>query len=297
MCDASAAVAVGSEMFVVGNDEDNRLRVYRRDQTGKPVYSLDVSKFLQITKGDEADIEAAARVGNRIYWITSHGRNKAAKDRPKRHLVFAVDVRATSRGIELSCTGQPYKRLLRDMLADERLAKYNLAEAAKRAPKEPDALSIEGLAAKPDGTLLIGFRNPIPHGHALVLPLENPGRVVEGGLAKFGDPIELDLGGQGIRGMAYWQQRKEYLILAGHFGNSRQSTLLRWSGKGRPEPIRGVDFADWTPETIVTYADQPERVQVLSDDGTRKVNGMDCKLLPDENERRFRSGWLEVPLR
>jgi hypothetical protein len=34
----------------------------------------------------------------------------------------------------------------------------------------PGGLNIEGLAATPDGQLLIGFRNPLSEGKALLLP-------------------------------------------------------------------------------------------------------------------------------
>ena len=53
MCDASAAVPVGLFMFVVANDEDNTLRVYKRDESGEPIYSQDFftrKTFLRISK-------------------------------------------------------------------------------------------------------------------------------------------------------------------------------------------------------------------------------------------------------
>src|SRR5690348_752082 len=76
MCDASAAVAIGTNFFVVANDEDNVLRVYRRHPGGLPIAAVDVSRFLAVKgKSPETDIEGATMVSNRIYWITSHGRN------------------------------------------------------------------------------------------------------------------------------------------------------------------------------------------------------------------------------
>ena len=53
-CDASAAVAISATLFVVANDEDNILRVYRRDRPAQPVYSLDVSRFLDCLQLPEA---------------------------------------------------------------------------------------------------------------------------------------------------------------------------------------------------------------------------------------------------
>ncbi|MHB1034313.1 MAG: DUF3616 domain-containing protein [Pirellulales bacterium] len=294
MCDASAAMSVGAGLFVAANDEDNRLRVYRRDESGQPAAVYDVGKFLEITKKAEADLEGVARLGNRIYWISSHGRNKDGEYRPQRHRLFATDLEFTNRGVQLTCVGRPYMNLLRDMLGDPRLAKYNLAEASTRAPKEAGALNIEGLAGSPDGSLWIGFRNPIPKGKAILLPLLNPQGILAGEPGKFGTPIELDLGGRGIRNIEYWQQRGFYLIVAGAYDRTKEFDLFHWSGKGQPTQIPGIAFDDWNPEAIIVYQDQPNRIQVLSDDGECKIDGMPCKKLPSENQRRFRSGWLEI---
>ena len=46
--DASAAVAIGEDMFIVGDDENNVLRVYRTGQAGSPVFSYDLTAFLGI---------------------------------------------------------------------------------------------------------------------------------------------------------------------------------------------------------------------------------------------------------
>ena len=45
MCDASAAVALGADHFVVADDEHNTLLVYRRGKQA-PVGSVPLSKFL-----------------------------------------------------------------------------------------------------------------------------------------------------------------------------------------------------------------------------------------------------------
>ena len=45
MCDASAAVAIGPDRFIVADDEDNLLRIYSRNG-GQPLVECDVSGFL-----------------------------------------------------------------------------------------------------------------------------------------------------------------------------------------------------------------------------------------------------------
>lgn len=71
--------------------------------------------------------------------------------------------------------GRIYTRLLNALLAADTLAPYRLATAAQRAAEAPGGLNIEGLAATPEGTLLIGLRNPLRQGRALLVPLLNPG--------------------------------------------------------------------------------------------------------------------------
>ena len=88
-CDASAAAALDADHFIVGDDEHNTLRVYRQGQAS-PVDSLNLAGFLGTAADEESDIEDAAAIGTRIYWITSHGRNSKAKLRPGRHRFFAT---------------------------------------------------------------------------------------------------------------------------------------------------------------------------------------------------------------
>ena len=46
MSDASAAVALDAEHFVVTDDENNTLRIYRSDQLSAPVKQIDLTAFL-----------------------------------------------------------------------------------------------------------------------------------------------------------------------------------------------------------------------------------------------------------
>src|SRR5262249_44507028 len=94
MRDASAAVAVSSNLFIVADDEKNTLRLYSADKPGPPLKEFDVNAFLEVTsKSPEADLEGAALVGNRAFWIGSHGRNKKGKERSNRCRLFATDIK------------------------------------------------------------------------------------------------------------------------------------------------------------------------------------------------------------
>lgn len=290
MCDGSAAVAISPELFAVANDEDSVIRVYRRDRGGPPVQVFDLTGPLGLQrKSPETDIEGAATVGDRVYWITSHARNSEGKDRPSRRRFFATRFEIGTNRVAMHLVGQPYKDLLKDLAAAPELKRFHFAAASRLAPKDRGGLNIEGLAASPDKHLLIAFRNPVPGGRALLIPLQNPEGLIEGNRATFGDPILLDLGGLGIRDIAYLGGR--YLIAAGPYaGGKGRSRLFLWDGKSKLEVVRNADLWQLNPEAIVVYPGaSSEDVQILSDDGSGRVGGTHCRDLKDDNAKRFRA--------
>lgn len=286
-CDASAAIALDGRHFIVGNDETNALAVYVRGQPA-PVATVQLGKFLGVGGKDEADIEGAAPLGKRIYWITSHARDSKGRVQPDRQRFFATEIVAGSTTPRVAPVGRPYARLLDDMLAAPALAPYGLA-AASRLPAEAEGgLNIEGLAAAPDGRLLIGLRNPLPRGRALLIPLENPADVIDHGQrARLGAPVELDLGGRGIRSIE--RVGDAYVIVAGPPADRGSFALYRWSGQAQeaPTPVAGVSLGDLRPEAMFALPDGRE-LQLLSDDGGLPIRGTECKDLPAARQT-FRS--------
>jgi len=303
MCDGSAGTAITPDLFVVANDDGQTLRVYRRG-TPEPLkeFDTDLNQFLGTDQSNdhEADIEAAARVNNRIYWITSHGRDSDGVERETRRRFFATEIKVASGKVTIEPVQRPYIKLLDDLFGAESLRKYKslLQNGAKIAPEEKGGLNIEGLAATPEGHLLIGFRNPIlPNSAALVVPLLNPDDVVNGQTTRFGDPIELDLGGLGIRSIDYVAARKSYWIIAGPSGDKGEFKMFEWSGSGEPKRRTDITFDnDMHPEALVTFPDDQSNVLVLIDDGD--IKGMDpntnkkCKKVAQEL-KRFRA--VHVP--
>jgi len=277
ICDASAALALDAKFFVVADDERNVLLVY---QYGRPdaVVSLPLWKFLDTKPTKESDIEGAAALGNRIYWIASHGRNSKGQEREDRHRLFANEIVPGS-GPFLKPVGKPYRRLLDDLISAEALKPYRLEQASKLAPEAPGGLNIEGLAAGPAGELLIGFRNPVTAGRALVVPLENPGEVIKGARAKLGAPHELDLGGRGVRSIE--RVGTGYLIVAGPPADGGSFALYRWSGRAGEgaQALTGIMLGTLRPEALFALPGTTS-VQLLSDDGGVEVNGVDCKDRP-----------------
>ncbi|MDB6175673.1 MAG: hypothetical protein JWL59_4984 [Chthoniobacteraceae bacterium] len=289
MCNASAITAVDSDRFIVADDEDNVLRIYRRTG-GKPLAEQDVSEFIGNKgkkKTKEADLEASARIGTRTFWISSHGRNSTGKEMPDRQRLFATDIRLSGDSVAIEPTGKPYTGLLHDLINEKRFAHYKFAEAAKIAPKSPGALNIEGLSATPENHLLIGFRNPVPEGKAVLIPLLNPNEVIQGEHARFGDSIELDLGGLGIRGIDY--QSGRYMIIAGPINEGGTSRLYEWNGKDQVHLVKGISFAGLNPEGVAFKGeDGTGEYFVISDDGTLPIDGISCKDLEDQTKREFR---------
>src|SRR4030043_92218 len=114
--DASAAVAIGGDMFIVADDEHNVLRVYDTNQPSLPIFSFDLTSFLSIEPAyPESDIEGATILGDTIYWITSHGRNADGKMRPNRYRFFAVKVKAENNNITVEHVGSPCRTLAQSL--------------------------------------------------------------------------------------------------------------------------------------------------------------------------------------
>jgi Protein of unknown function (DUF3616) len=296
-CDSSGSLAVDRQHFMVADDEQNVISIYRSNADGRAVKANDINNYFTPNDGKEVDIEGSAALHDQVFWITSHGTNQAGVARPKRQQFFATKINAAS--WELAQVGHSYTQLLADLIADQRLQKYDLAAAAKIAPKQPGGLNIEGLAATPKQQLLIGFRNPIVDGRALLVKLKNPQDLVLDPLAraKFGKPIELHLNGLGIRSMEYWPQLQQYIIVAGAFDGSDKFALYLWSGdrSSLPQLVQVQLPTDFRPEGIVLYADQPHQVQLISDDGAVIRDGhVACKDLPNSQHKYFRSLWLTV---
>lgn len=290
-CDASAAVPIDRRRFALGDDEDNVLRVYDAERGGGPRGAFDVTPALGLSgRGRaEADIEAGTRLGELALWLTSHGRRKSGKLAPDRLRLFATTLPGP---MSLRPVGRPYRGLLEDLLADTRFARFGLAAAATLPPQVPGGLNVEGMTTTGEDQVLIGFRNPVPDGKALLVPIVNAREVPQGARARFGEPITLDLGGLGVRSLSTWRGRT--LIVAGAIAHGRGSKLFTWTGPGAPaHAVPGLDLTGFNPEAFFTPEDRDD-ILVLSDDGEQLVDGEPCKSLEDPSGKSFRGVWLRL---
>lgn len=303
--DASAAVEIDTGIFIVADDENNILRAYNINSPGDSVAKYDLTSFLSVDiEHPESDIEGAARIGDRIYWITSHGRNKDGKMRNSRYRFFATDLVRKNGRIEIEPAGIACTTLARQLVAAEFAVNLGLDKATrfwdidlskkklkKLAPKEK-GLNIEGLCASADGKrLYIGLRNPQfkdeknGSNMAIVIPLENPAQIVEKyQAAVFGKPMLWNLENRGIRSMEYSAYHKAYFIVAGPHNGQKDFAIYRWSGNTDTQPklLTKIARKDFNPEAITPVGDG-SKLLLLSDDGTLAIKVDDpSQCTPDE---------------
>ncbi len=321
--DASTAIAVDADYMFVGDDEDQGLRLYSRNNSGLPLAVFDFTANLGLTDPNsmtprEVDIEASAQSGNRIYWLGSHSNSSSGGNRPKRSRLFATDLSGAGAGATLTYVGR-YDNLKTDLINWDANNQHGLGAnyfglAASAAtgviPEAADGsgFNIEGLTFAPDeATAYIAFRAPIvPAANrtkALIVPVLNFTALVAGNptaaQAIFGAPIQLDLGGLGIREIKK-NSSNEYLIVAGSASSAGVFRIYSWTGNPANAPVqRATDLSGMNPEAIVevpsgisSFAPNASLpVQFLSDNGDDVYygDGIIAKELPNNEFKKFRS--------
>ncbi|RME94651.1 MAG: DUF3616 domain-containing protein, partial [Verrucomicrobia bacterium] len=298
--DGSTAIPIDEDWMWVADDENETIRLYSRHASGLPVQAVDFTEFLDlrdIENGDprEVDIEASTRLGNRLFWIGSHSHANIGESRTNRSRLFATDLVGEGPEATLVYVGR-YDYLKQDLVAWDHENRHGLGPdyfglAASVAedvlPKAPDGSgwSIEGLAMMPGSTngAYVAFRAPIVppprRAYALIVPVLNFAELAVSngpqGSAVFGDPIQLDLYGRGIRSLE--GDDGGYLIVAGPAGPAptrypNDFRLYTWSGlPGDPPEERAADLSGLNPEGIVGLPPRPwtadTKVQLVSDNG------------------------------
>ncbi|MCX4551814.1 DUF3616 domain-containing protein [Streptomyces sp. NBC_01387] len=309
--DASAAVSVGDGYLVVADDESNTLRLYDGSVSGAPVKSWDVSGALGADK--EIDMEAAARVGDTIYWTGSLGNNKDGKYKPDRNRIFTTRVTGSGAATELKVAGS-YPKLRDDLVAWDRKNGDRLGFAAGteegQVPKQIDGFNIEGLEFAPGSTTTayLGFRAPLvppkSGGKALIVPVTDMDEVVTGKKATFGEPIELDLGGLSVRDIRK-NAADQYLIVAGSWAaddNEDPYVLYSWDGVAGHAPVKRVDLPTSDPGGWEAVVDVPDlsaagaRAQLITDDGSADLygDGTAAKDLTHDEWKKSRATWFSL---
>jgi hypothetical protein len=245
----------------------------------------------------ELDVEASARIKDSIYLIGSHSNKKDGGDAiTERAHLFEVKVSGVGSTTQVAYIGK-FSQLETQLIAWDKSGNHGLganyfgfavSTAAGITPERLDGFSIEGLVASPkDGALWLGFRAPLTNGaartKALIIPLNNHTALIAGTAtqAVFGTPIELDLGGRGIRSIDK-DTSGGYLIVAGPAAAAsplieRNFALYGWNGmasSAAQEFDNKLDDlhngSDGSFETIVEISGavaQGTSVQLLLDNG------------------------------
>ncbi|OYW78156.1 MAG: hypothetical protein B7Z37_00515 [Verrucomicrobia bacterium 12-59-8] len=316
--EASAAVALDDTKFIVGDSADETLRTYSM-AGGAPIETVVLTSNADWTAGGtpatpnllafandadstansttagkkiwrEARIEAAARIGSRTFWMSSHGNVGGSSPAlaPNRQRVFSLDLDGPGTSLQLGSLlkfggeeANGFKYNLRNFLNDW---DNHFPEWEYSGPHASDGFgfsnsddlsaddegnagfNIEGMAASDRGTLFLGFRSPLVdplrslrpghpqhRTHAIVVEVVPYPRGI--GLGLYGDrPFELNLGGRGIRDMNF--NGNTYLILAGRnepLGQPDDFALFAWK-PGFDPVLRFANFpSGLAPEAIVTF--------------------------------------------
>ncbi len=331
--DASTGVAISDTLMLVADDENQVLRLYRRDLSGLHLAGFDFTAQLGLSDLSgglprEVDIEASTRIGDRIYWSGSHGNQASAphNPRPNRRRIYATDLNS---GVlpTLSYVGR-YDHLAEDLIAWDAANGHGLGAgfldlAASAAPGvSPESVAgfnLEGLAAAEDGSAWIAFRAPLlPAGartHALLVPVQSLDALVAGaasgslaaGSASFGAPLLVDLGGRGIRSIER-SSSGDYLIVAGPVPGGAAATtdfrLYRWSGDPLDAPVwlparLAERLVDGSYEALIGLPHAPtpgSEVQLLVDNGDTVyyADGVIAKELAERRQAKFRGERIEV---
>ena len=251
VCEASAAAKLDETHFVVASDETEQLTIYERGNP-KPVGT--------ITHPDVTDIEAATRIDDTIFWLTSHSLNKDGVDKKKRKILFATHVANGS----LAASGSDFRDLR------SRLASILGQDEVKLSK----TLNVEGLASTPEGDLLIGLRSPLDGAKkALVVKVSDPLALVGengptgSGSVKIAVVSALELDGRGIRSIErVGEGAHAFLIVAGSVeDNGPSPRLFWWDGAEGITKGPEVSFAGITPEAMIIWDEH--HVQIFGDNG------------------------------
>ena len=244
---ASAMIDAGGGYFLVGDDETNVLYLYQQGVTA-PVKTFDFTSELPYGT-TEIDIEAAAEVGNRIYWTGSMSNKDSGDSAPERSTVFATDVTGSGASTSLTYVGA-YTGLRADMINWDKANNNALGLSASGAsgtdPKTSSGFNVEGLEFAPGSTstAYFAFRAPLENTsartNALLVPVTNLNQLVTGAAdsATFGSAIQMNLGGLGIRDIRK-NADNQYVILAGTAnGDNDAAALYSWDGVAADAPVK-----------------------------------------------------------
>jgi hypothetical protein len=150
-------------------------------------------------------------------------------------------------------------------------------------------LNIEGIAWDPARErLLLGLRSPIPDGQALIIALKL--RDPRGPLSLSNlqlatpHPIQLPLGGQGIRDLHFDSRLKAFLIISGMPETMPKADFKLWEWSGNSESARPQD--ELREEATLDSKMKPEGITHVS------INGKDFVFIVGDASKYLKLDYL-----
>ncbi len=310
--DASDAIALDDNYYLTGDDELNLLNVYSRSASGLPVISYNYTSNLSLPDPGkpEVDLEAATPSmlkSKRIYWLGSMSNGKDPfDDKPNRDRIFATTYSGTGSSTSFSFSGYATLRSRILSWGDANGYSFTASAAAGVDSKLPNGFAAEGMVFGPDSTTLyIGFRAPlVPKGSrtkAVIAPIKNFETWFNNGSPSgnpsFGNPIELNLGGRGIRDLIRLSNGT-YIIVAGNSGSDPIiGAIYTWSGYAidAPIPVKSSASDSLNMEGAMQVNSGGKlsltSLQVITDKGADVLynDGTEAKEFGDLIYRKFRS--------
>lgn len=293
--DGSAAVWAGDH-FINFNDETNIARLYKAGTSSSSVKTFDLTSGLGLN--NEADFEDALRIGNDVLLISSHGRNKDGEYKADRYRFARLTLSGSGASTGLAVAGHT-KTLVQSLLDSskwqqpdaavisliQQRTQLGTATVPNLAPKI-DGFNIEGIAQLPGAAprVAIGLRNPLINNQAIVITLENPLQAATGSAPVFGQAIRMDLGGYGIRAMAWSATDNKMYIVAGHINSDPEAQFFLYSWDGlptsAPQYITALQHSSGGSIEAILPHEGSKVLRLLVDEGGVLVGGTEKKDLP-----------------
>jgi hypothetical protein len=273
--------------LVVEDEKDHPLSLVTIDADGSVATVALTAGLLQMFssfwKLDDLEGLAVDRAGF-VYAITSHSRDDDGDEKKAREKLVRFRVDGT-RVVDPKVAGGLKQALT---------ARHPVLAAAAniRNVKTRGGLNIEALEISPDQKrLLLGFRSPLRDGRALIASVENPAAIFESDeTPQIAAALEeLDLGGQGIRGLSYVPAVGAYLVVGGPA--SREDAgfdLWLWSGqpgtRARRVTVPGLQGFKKAEGVSPAVLGGVERIVIVSDDGDKDAGRFASYLVLDPAE-------------
>ncbi|MEO6303684.1 MAG: T9SS type A sorting domain-containing protein [Bacteroidia bacterium] len=251
--DASDAIAIDDNFYITSDDELDVLGVYSRSLSGLPLVTFNYTSLIPLPdpSNPETDMEAATRSPfnpNKIFWLGSMSTGGSSFNiKPNRDCLLSTNVTGTGASTSFSILG--YYNSLRTKIinwGDANGYSFSASAAAGVDSKTINGFAAEGMVFGPDNTTLyIGLRAPLvpvaSRTNAVIAPIANFETWFNNGSPSgnpvIGSPIELNLGGRGIRDIIKLPN-STYIIVAGNYaGNPITSAIYKWTGNATDNPL------------------------------------------------------------